>query len=161
MRKSCPRAGLGKEVQESLDLAMGPRARMDLMHSLDYSLFHLWLQLHPTGTCRALSPHPCQQRISSRPCTHSQLSCSAWLWNSSSGFTPITLCMACRFQPRRITTGAWICPLHGTGRADRSALRSQAQPWRGRGGGDREALPLGWVMGCTREQGCLAAGARL
>lgn len=89
-------------------------------------LFRLCLQLRPTGTCRARSRRPCQQHTSSRPCTHSRPSCSAWPWSSSSGFTPTTLCMACRSRHRRITTGVRTCFFCGAGRADRSVLTSTA-----------------------------------
>lgn len=128
---------------------------------LTCSLFRLRLQPHPTGTCRAPSPRPCRQRISCRPCTRSQPSCSAWPWNSSSGFTPTTLCTACRSRRRRITTGARTRSLRGAGPADRSVLASTLRRWRRRWGRGSVAPEAGDAARARAwEQGCLATGAR-
>ena len=66
-------------------------------------------QLLHTGTCQPPSLPRCRQLTSCRPCTHSQRSCSAWRWSSSSGCTPITRCTVCRCPPRRTTTGTTGC----------------------------------------------------
>lgn len=75
--------------------------------NLLFCLFYFCLQLPPTETCLALCLPQCLQHTSSKLCMHSQQSCSAWPWNSSSGYMPITLCMGCHFLHKRITTGQY------------------------------------------------------